>query len=115
MLKEFSMKHHTIITITIIVIIGLLILLAATFFRNLNPVDELQPSTEWPAEVDWPTAIEILHSGQVTEVVQAHNLEVKLVLKEGTQIKTIEPTIDEIFIEIQLCGDICSEILLITE
>ena len=109
------MKHNTIITTTILVIIGLLILLAATFFRFLNPVDEMQPSTEWPTDVDWPTAIEILHSGQVTEVNQAHNLEVKLILKDGTQIKTIEPVIDEIFIEIQLCGEMCSKIMMITE
>ena len=109
------MKQKMIITIIIIAISGLLIVLAAIYFRNLNPGDELQPSTEWPDEVDWPTAINILHSGQVTEVIQSHNLEVKLNLEEDIQIKTIEPVIDEIFIEIELCGDICSDILLITE
>ena len=109
------MKQKMIITIIIIAISGLLVVLAAIYFGNLNPGDELQPSTEWPGEVDWPTAIDILHSGQVTEVIQSHNLEVKLTLEEDIQIKTIEPVIDEIFIEIELCGDICSDILLITE
>jgi hypothetical protein len=65
--------------------------------------------------VDWKTAIEILNAGQVTEVVQSHNLEVTLTLEDGSQIKTVEPSIDDIFREIELCESICSEIVLITE
>ena len=109
------MKRKTIITISMIAISGLLILIAAKYFRNFNPGSQQKSSTQWPDVVDWPTAIEILNSGQVTEVIQLLNLEVKLTLEEGIQIKTIEPVIDEIFIEIELCGDLCSDILLITE
>ena len=38
-----------------------------------------------------------------------------MTLEEGIRIKTIETAIDDIFKEIELCGDICSEIILITE
>jgi hypothetical protein len=90
---------------------ALAVYLLLTNFSQSNP----NPSTQWPAEVDWPTAIEIIHSGQVSQVIQAHNLEVILTLKDGSQIKTSEPVIDEIFKEIELCGETCSEILLIIE
>ena len=65
--------------------------------------------------VDWQTAVEIINAGQVTEVFQTHNLQVTLTLADGSQIKTIEPSIDAIFREIELCGDICNNIVLITE
>jgi hypothetical protein len=69
----------------------------------------------YPEEVDWQTAVEIIHSGQVVEVMQSHDLQVILTIKDSSQIKTIEPSIDEIFREVTLCGNLCSEILLITE
>jgi hypothetical protein len=109
------MNRNTKIIFTILAFSVLIALLAFTYTRTINPASEPNQSTNWPDEVDWPTAIEIINSGQVTEVIQLHNLEVKLTLEEGIQIKTIEPVIDEIFIEIELCGDICSDIQLITE
>lgn len=109
------MNRNTKIILTILAFSVLIVLLAFTYIRTIIPASQPTPSTKWPDEVDWPTAIEILNSGQVTEVIQSHNLEVKLTLEESLQIKTIEPVIDEIFIEIELCGDICSDILLITE
>ncbi len=66
-------------------------------------------------EVDWQTVVEILNTGQVTEVFQTHSLHVTLTLADGSEIKTVEPSIDEIFREIELCGDICSNIILVTE
>ena len=66
-------------------------------------------------EENWQTAVEILNTGQVTEAYQTHNLQVTLTLVDGRQIKTVEPSIDEIFREIEICGDICSNIILITE
>ena len=102
------------ITITILILLGVLALAVyflLTNFRQTSP----NPTTQWPAEVDWPTAIEILYSGQVAQVLQAHNLEVTLILADDTQIKTVEPAIDEIFKEIELCGKVCADILLITE
>lgn len=71
--------------------------------------------TPLPDEVDWPTAITILRSGDVEQVFQLHNLTVTLVMKDGQEVKTVEPTIDAIFDEVQKCGAPCSDILLATE
>ncbi len=75
------------------------------------------PSTKISSskKVDWDTAVEILNTGQVTQVTQLHNLQVTLTLEDGTQIETVEPFIDEIFNEVQLCGNPCSQIVLATE
>lgn len=71
--------------------------------------------TKLPDTVDWPTAVSLLQSGQVEQVVQLHNLTVTLTLKDGQQVKTVEPVIDAIFDEIQACGAPCSNIILATE
>ena len=69
----------------------------------------------FPGQVGWNTAVDIIHSGQVEMVVQLHSLDVTLILKDGTEIHTIEPTIDAVFQEIDKCGLPCSEIILATE
>jgi hypothetical protein len=71
--------------------------------------------TPLPDEVDWPTAVELLRSGEVEQVFQLHNLTVTLIFKDGQQVKTVEPTIDAIFKEVQNCGNPCSNIALATE
>ena len=71
--------------------------------------------TPLPEEIDWPTAVELLRSGSVDEIFQQHNLTVTLIFRDGQQVKTIEPTIDAIFKEIQSCGAPCSRIVLATE
>lgn len=72
-------------------------------------------STPYPAEVDWGTAIEILNSGEVEMAAQLHSLEVILTLKDGAEIRTVEPSIDLIFEEVQKCGKPCQGIILATE
>ena len=111
------MKRTTKIVLIIISICGLLGLLAYAAYVNFNNDFENNADSKsvWPEEVDWATAIEILNTGQVVEVMQSHNLEVTLTLEDGNQIKTFEPSIDDIFREIELCGRVCREILLITE
>ena len=47
--------------------------------------------------------------------VQLHSLEVILTLKDGTEIRTVEPTIDAIFEEVEKCGQPYSRIDLATE
>jgi hypothetical protein len=69
----------------------------------------------YPAEVDWATALQILNTGKVEMVVQAHSLDVTLTMKDGTNIHTVEPQIDAIFDEIENCGRPCSQIALATE
>ncbi|MEJ2487903.1 MAG: hypothetical protein P8Y72_15775 [Anaerolineales bacterium] len=71
--------------------------------------------TPLPEEVDWPTAVNLLKTGEVDQIFQLHNLTVTLYFKDGQQVKTIEPTIDAIFTEVQNCGAPCSNIILATE
>lgn len=63
----------------------------------------------------WPEIEEIIKSGEVEEVFQAHNLDVKIHLKNGTEISVIEPKIDAIFDLIDECGELCEEIIKGTE
>ena len=66
-------------------------------------------------EISWEEALVILNNGEVETISQLHNLEVTLYLLDGRMIKTIEPSIDAIFQEIDTCGTICSNIIRITE
>lgn len=72
-------------------------------------------ATPYPSEVDWNTAIEILNTGEVEQVFQLHNLDVTFYMKDGQQIETIEPNLDDIFDEVEKCGAPCSNIMLATE
>lgn len=72
-------------------------------------------STPYPDEVDWATAVEILNTGEVDMVIQLHSLDVTLTMKDGSEIHTVEPTIDAIFAEIEKCGRPCSQIAVATE
>ncbi len=71
--------------------------------------------TSYPSEVDWETAVEILNTGMVESVLQLHNLDVTLMMKDGTEINTVEPRIDAIFQELEKCGEPCGHIILVTE
>lgn len=71
--------------------------------------------TPYPSDVDWEAAVEILHTGEVDMVMQAHSLDVTLIMKDSSEIHTVEPTIDAIFAEIDQCGQPCSEIIMATE
>lgn len=92
-----------------------LILLVSLFLTACGAGTVEESPTPLPDSVDWPTAVTLLKTGQVEQVVQLHNLTVTLTLKDGQQVKTVEPTIDAIFDEIQLCGAPCSDIVLATE
>ena len=65
--------------------------------------------------ISWDRAVELLNSGAVTQVFQAHSLEVTLTLTKGAQVTTTEPNIDEIFREIEKCGAKCAGIVQATE
>jgi hypothetical protein len=71
--------------------------------------------TPYPAEVDWATAVEILNTGNVEVAVQAHSLDITLIMKGGSEIRTVEPAIDAIFDEVKKCGQPCSQVLVATE
>jgi hypothetical protein len=65
--------------------------------------------------VSWEEAITILQTGQVTRVIQTHQLYVSLWLKNGSVITTKEPNIYAISYEISKCGDPCKNIVFGTE
>jgi hypothetical protein len=54
-------------------------------------------------------------NGEVTQVMQTHELKVYLTLKDGRTLLAFEPQIDEVMKVIQSCGDPCSKILIATE
>lgn len=67
------------------------------------------------SEIPWDEAVGLLGSGRVAEIFQTHSLKVTLVLDDGCTVHTVEPVIDDIFHEVEVCGDPCSEIILVTE
>jgi hypothetical protein len=92
-----------------IVVLALLIVAASTlaYFQLTVP-----PSR---TIVPWEEAITVLQTGQVTRVIQTHQLYVSLWLKNGSVITTKEPTIDAISYELGKCGDPCKNIVFGTE
>lgn len=66
-------------------------------------------------EVDWSKAVSIILSGQVSQVVQTHDLKVYITLKDGRTVVSTEPVIDELFQLIEYCGEPCSDIRVATE
>jgi hypothetical protein len=93
-----------------IVVLALLIVVASAFayFQLTVP-----PPTR--TIVSWEEAITVLQTGQVTQVIQTHQLYVSLWLKNGSVITTKEPTIDAISYELGKCGDPCKNIVFGTE
>ena len=109
------MKPTTRIILAVTILIMPLSLAACSSQLNNVENPETNAVVTTPVEVSWETAIETLETGKVIEVVQSHNLEVVMTLDDGSKMKTVEPLLDQIFREIELCGDICAEIALITE
>jgi hypothetical protein len=95
-------------------LLSLIFLTACTTNSNsqANGVPNPLPCGE---EVEWDLAVKILHQGNVEQVVQLHSLKVTLLLEGDCEITTIEPSIDEIFAEVQKCGDVCEGMILATE
>jgi hypothetical protein len=93
-----------------IVVLALLIVAASAlaYFPLTRP-----PSNR--TIVSWEEAIMVLQTGQVTRVIQTHQLYVSLWLKNGSVIITKEPAIDAISYELGKCGDPCKNIVFGTE
>lgn len=65
--------------------------------------------------IEWRHAEFLILSGGVKEVAQYHSLEVTLTLDDGRKVSTKEPVIDEVFKVIERCGDLCEDIVRVTE
>lgn len=75
----------------------------------------LYPGVLDGTEVNWVQAVSMILNGEVTQVMQTHDLEVYLTLKDGRTLHSIEPQIDDVMKVIQSCGDPCKNILVATE
>jgi len=87
----------------------------ATQANALSGINPTNLTTNGDATVDWTEAIKILRSGEVDTASQYHDLEVVLTMKNGDEITTTEPSLDEVFTQIELCGDTCKDIISATE
>jgi hypothetical protein len=90
----------------------------ATETFSLDVDNTLSETPGQPVEqttVGWEEAVQLLRSGEVKQVVQAHSLQVMLTLADGRQVVTTEPAIDEVFRVIQACGPPCANIVQATE
>jgi hypothetical protein len=91
-------------------IIPLALLLAAC-----QPEQPEFPTLDDTPLIEWEEALDWLYAGEVTRVIQTHNLDVYLTLEDGRSLRTVEPYIDAIFEEITACGAPCSDIVVATE
>lgn len=90
-----------------ILLVALLCLLLAACAPSSLPADG--------AVIPWDEAVQLLHDGHVTQIFQAHSLQVTLTLHNGARVTTTEPSIDAIFYEVEQCGAPCVGIGLATE
>jgi hypothetical protein len=65
--------------------------------------------------ISWDQAVNLILEGKVKQVVQFHDLTVILVLEDETMVETAQPQLDDVFSVIDLCGEKCAEITLVTE
>ncbi len=86
--------------------------LAAAFLLMAGCASTGEPATP---TVSWQEAIEILKSGKVDSVFQTHSRVVTLIMKDGSELQTREPSIDLVFDVIDECGAPCADIAKITE
>jgi hypothetical protein len=72
-------------------------------------------ATDEANRISWEEARQLILSGAVEFVFQAHSLEVQLTLSDRRRYITTEPSIDEVFRVIGECGSPCMNIGLATE
>lgn len=65
--------------------------------------------------IPWPKAVELIDECRVKLIMQAHNLNVGLELKDGDRVTAIEPTIDEVFKVYNQSKERCGNVPIATE
>lgn len=113
-MKEFTAKDYlvSVFPAIIVVFIILFVILPKVKDQRENSGTNTKQTVE---DVSWGEAVIVLNSGKVEEIFQSHNLDVSLKLADGKIIRTKEPEIDDIFEEVQKCGEKCKNIILATE
>lgn len=86
---------------------------------TLDPPNQNDPSTtdgfEENGNLHWDQAVNLIMAGKVKQVVQFHDLTVILVLDDDTIVESVQPEIDDVFSVIDLCGERCAEVMIVTE
>ncbi|MEJ2706211.1 MAG: hypothetical protein P8074_01235 [Anaerolineales bacterium] len=77
--------------------------------------ESLYPGPQSGEEISWEAAVALINNGEVAQVVQTHNLQVTLDLKDGRSLIAREPNIDDVFKVIDGCGQPCTDISVATE
>lgn len=81
------------------------------------PLAEETPIAPQPGSVfiSWPQTINFINSCGVKMVMQTHELDVYLTMKDDTVLRAVEPVIDEIFSVVQTAQSTCGDIPVATE
>ena len=94
----------------------LLVLGAALLLGACSDDDGGDPTpTPYPGEIAWQDVPDLLSTGEVESVFQTHALAVTFHMRDGSEIETTEPEIDDIFRLVDECGDPCADLMLATE
>lgn len=81
----------------------------------LQEPGSIYPDLQSGDTIEWSMAQGFILAGEVDKVVQTHSLQVTLMLKDGRSMITTEPAIDVVLDVIDLCGDPCNSIEIVTE
>lgn len=65
--------------------------------------------------ISWQEAVNHINTCNVSAVAQAHNLNVTLTLKNGTNVTAVEPSIDSVFSTVNTAASRCGRPTLVTE
>jgi hypothetical protein len=75
-----------------------------------------KPPYPAPGEtIVWEFAVQLIRSGQVSQIVQAKNLMVTLTLTDGRTVYAVEPEIDLVLKVVESCGELCANTEVTTE
>ncbi len=86
--------------------------------RNLRVLDEL--STDFVPEIGrvyipWMQARNMMAQCQISKVMQAHTLDIKMITKDNQTLYALEPVLDEVFKTLQEYEPTCGPVILGTE
>lgn len=73
------------------------------------------PAIQNDGELSWIQAEALIYAGQVVKVLQTHDGQAWLTLKDGRRLHTLQPQMDLILQVIKTCGDPCKDIRIATE
>lgn len=73
------------------------------------------PTATELGEISWTEAQAMIAGCRVQMIVQTHDLKISMTLKDGTQVRTVEPRIDDVFDEIDKAKAKCGDVVMATE